>query len=254
MTRPKRPPGLTVILVVGLGLGLSGAKAQESSTWGGMYVSGAVSSASFKHTIDSLHTYNAGYFPNSQNPSANKTALSVQLGRNWTFDRVMVGLELDYDPSKSSRTICRGASEIPRCISAWEGYLNITDSIDLQGSAKLRLGYTFDKLMIYAAAGFARLKHSSTMDVVCPFGCGMADSDAYTRVTTVSKNETRPVFGIGLEYQVSGRWNVGADYQYLKSGSLSQSQQKPATYGIQNISSTGSTEVSSLRFRLIRRF
>ena len=219
-----------------------------------MYVSGALSSSSFKHTIDSLHTYNSGYFPDSQNSSAKKTGLSVQLGKNWTLDRVLVGLELEYDPTKSSKTVCRGASEITGCISAWEGYLNITDSIDLQGSAKVRLGYTFERLMVYAAAGFARLKHSSTMDVVCPFGCGMSDSVGYTGGTTVSKTKTTPVFGVGFEYQVTGRWNLGADYQYLKSGSLSQGQEKVASYGIQNISSTGSTEVSRLQMRLIYRF
>jgi opacity protein-like surface antigen len=254
MTHSNRANLFFACLAAALWVGVSDAKAQESSGWDGMYVSGALSSSSFKHTIDSLHTYNSGHFPNSQNSSATKTGLSVQLGKNWALDRVVVGLELEYDPSKSSKTVCRGASEIPRCISAWEGYLNITDSIALQGSAKVRLGYTFDKLMVYAAAGFARLKHSSTMDVVCPFGCGMADGVAYTRITTVAKNETRPVFGIGLEYQVGGGWNIGADYQYLKSGSFSQSQQKLASYGIQNISSTGSTEVSRLQMRLIYRF
>lgn len=230
------------------------AKAQEANGWAGVYVSGALSSSSFKHSIDSLHTYSPDQFPNSQYSSARKPGLSIQLGKNWTWDRVLVGLELEYDPSKSSKTVCRGAVDITECLTDFEGYLNITDAIALQGSAKVRLGYTFDKLMLYAAAGYARLKHTSTLDVVCPYGCGFSDSLGYTRVTTVTQNETRPVFGVGLEYQVGRRWNVGADYQYLKSGSLGQSQQKQASYGVQDISSTGSTVLSRLQLRLIYRF
>lgn len=254
MKRLNRSHLLPFCLVAALWIGVSDAKAQVSSGWDGMYVSGALSSSSYKHTIDSLHTYNAGYFPNSQNPSAINTDLSVQLGKNWTFDRVLVGLEIDYDPSKSTKTVCRGASEITRCITAWEGYLNISDSIDLQGSGKIRLGYILDKFMIYTAVGFARLKHSSSLDVVCPSGCGLSDSDSYTAVTTVSENKTRPVFGFGFEYKVSERWNVGADYQYLQSGNLSQTQQKTATYGTQQISSTSSVNVSRAQLRLIYRF
>lgn len=234
--------------------GGASANAQESNGWAGVYVSGALSSSSFKHRIDSLHTYSPDQFPDSQNSSATKSGLSVQLGKNWTWDRVLVGLELEYDPSKSSKTVCRGAAEVTGCASPLDGYLNITDAIALQGSAKVRLGYTFDKLMLYAAAGYARLKHSSTLDVVCPSGCGWYDSMGYTRATTVTQNETRPVFGVGLEYQVGRSWNVGADYQYLKSGSLGQSQQKQASYAVQDISSTGSTEVSRFQLRLIYRF
>ncbi|MDI1347020.1 MAG: porin family protein [Pseudolabrys sp.] len=117
-----------------------------------------------------------------------------QLGYNWQTGRLVFGVEgdLQYTSLKSSETV---------------GGVTATGKIPAFGTARGRIGYAWDRMMLYGTGGWAYTK---------------TDVSLTNGVTTVSdaKWSSGYAVGGGVEWAVWDRWSVKAEYLYVHSGNV----------------------------------
>jgi opacity protein-like surface antigen len=82
--------------------------------------------------------------------------------------------------------------------------------VDYFGTVRGRLGYTFDKALIYATGGFAYggVKYE------------VHNGNNVVIYTNDHNAETGYTIGGGLEYKINPNWSVKAEYQYISLGSF----------------------------------
>jgi outer membrane immunogenic protein len=139
-----------------------------------------------------------------------------QIGYNWQQGHLVFGLETDIQGSgvrdKASVSLLDGdASAFAK------------SELDWFGTFRGRIGYTFDRSLIYFTGGLAYGGVKDILSVTAPLG----------DITRVSKDETRTgyVLGGGLEYRVSPGWSLKAEYQYIDLGSTKLSAYGESDYG-----------------------
>jgi opacity protein-like surface antigen len=181
--------------------------------------------------------------------------IGVIAGYNFSVHQFVLGLEGDYNPSQHNTSICRGSTDTPSiCNDAWLGYSKLSSEIKYKGSLRVRGGYQLHKYLAYITAGAAFVQTKNNLDVFCPDGCSTSDAAPFLSNTTTIKNETRPIYGIGAEYKLTNKLNVGMEYLILKTSRVSQSVNHAATYGSQLISSDITGKISISRLRLAYTF
>jgi opacity protein-like surface antigen len=118
-----------------------------------------------------------------------------QVGGNYQIGSVVVGLEADFDYSAQSKTTTLGI-------------FSATDSIPWIGTLRGRLGYALDRVLIYATAGGAEGKFSST---VSASGFG-----------SISGSKTHGAWTVGGGAEVGLTENLSArlEYLYLDTGNI----------------------------------
>lgn len=119
-----------------------------------------------------------------------------QIGYNWQMNNLVLGLETDFQGSgqKNSGTGFIGATPV-----------TVTDRIRYFGTVRGRLGYAFDRTLLYVTGGYAYTNVS--VDLTTPSG-------------TASSNTTKSgaTVGAGLEYAFAGPWSAKAEYLYVDTG------------------------------------
>jgi outer membrane immunogenic protein len=132
-----------------------------------------------------------------------------QLGYNWQRNHLVFGIEADLQGADISDTATATATAI-----GGSSIVSAKKSLDWFGTVRGRLGYVFDRTLVYATGGFA-------------FG-GVQDELAVTAVSpgatatkSVKKDDTATGFvvGGGVEHFVSPAWSVKGEYQYIDLGS-----------------------------------
>jgi outer membrane immunogenic protein len=120
-----------------------------------------------------------------------------QIGYNWQFGRVVVGAEADL----------QGAGISDRVTDA--NYGDVFHSrLDWFGTVRGRLGYSFDRTLLYATAGFAYGGvHNSAIIAGFPVIPYRFDSTAAGYVV-----------GAGVEYKLNPAWSIKGEYQYINLG------------------------------------
>jgi outer membrane immunogenic protein len=122
-------------------------------------------------------------------------------GYNFQFGNVVLGIEADLELAH----LRGGFSDqpVPPLNPGGTG----TTEIDWQGSLRGRVGYSFDRVMIYGTAGlaFARIEH------------------VYTNLTTLVSESTARVrtgwtAGVGLEYSITPSMTTRIEYRYSDYG------------------------------------
>lgn len=227
----------------------------SANNWSGFYIAGSFGSFQNNSSIYSDNIYN-GFSPNATyNSKENKNNLGIQAGYNWNINSYILGLELDVNPSKISKSTCRGSQDpTTSCGDYYYGTLTLVNEVSYMGSIKGRVGYEFSDFMIYASGGLAYAKAKNTLNVDCPSGCGAADANAITTSSTISKNSVNFTYGFGAEYSLDKNWKLGADYMYFKVPNLNQTLYHAATYGTQTIVANNSSSNSIYRLRVIYNF
>jgi outer membrane immunogenic protein len=119
-----------------------------------------------------------------------------QLGYNWQTGNFVVGIEGDiqYSALKSEVDLgggVTGAAKIPAF-----------------ATVRGRLGYAFDRALVYGTGGWAYTKTEASLS-----GAGVTISD--------SKWTSGYALGAGLEYALWNRWTVKGEYLYVRSGDVS---------------------------------
>ena len=99
----------------------------------------------------------------------------------------MFGIETDFQGS--------GISDSANCVGG-----GCKSSLDWFGSVRGRLGYAFDRALVYGTGGF---------------GYGQVTNDGY------AETQTGWVAGGGVEYKLTPAWSAKAEYQYFDLGASS---------------------------------
>ena len=126
-----------------------------------------------------------------------------QIGYNWQMNQLVLGVEADFQGS-GQRATQTGAIGLV-AISA-------TERIRYFGTVRARVGYAFDRTLLYVTGGYAYTNIG--MDVTATFGGATA---------TASSNTTKggATIGGGVEYAFAGPWSAKAEYLYIDSGTQS---------------------------------
>lgn len=117
-----------------------------------------------------------------------------QLGYNWQAGRFVFGIEGDIQGTSVSE------SETGLGIT-------VTGKIPAFATVRGRLGYAFDRILIYGTGGWAYTKN---------------ELSATNGVLTVSDSKWSSgyTFGGGVEWAAWDRWSVKAEYLYVHSGDV----------------------------------
>lgn len=168
--------------------------------WSGWYAGGHIGYA----TGEMNSTLSAGSPPGA-NQSFGSLYGGLQAGYNYVLpSRLLLGIEADVsfpnfleDGLASTRATARG---------------NVTDQIDDIGTLRGRLGYAFDRWLVYGTGGFA---WSQARLVETP---GLVDD-----ADTVERNRTGWSLGIGTEVAIAADWTARLEYIYDHFGNVSAS-------------------------------
>lgn len=138
-------------------------------------------------------------------PSLDKNGVAVGLmvGYNYQIGQLVVGGEIDGSAlitGKQRHTALTGDF--------------ITAHTNWAGSARLRVGYAFDRFMIYATGGLALAAPKSTVTGT-GYSYGAGDSTRFGWT-----------LGAGAEYAITNNWIAGLEYRY------SQFQEDTYTYPV----------------------
>ena len=118
----------------------------------------------------------------------------VDVGYNWQFaPNWVLGVEADI-----AGTTINGVST-----------LGVSSKLNSLGTIRGRIGYAFDRALIYATGGFAygHVENRASYD----------NSTAYT--VDLSGNRTGWTFGGGLEYAITNNWTARVEALYVDLGS-----------------------------------
>jgi outer membrane immunogenic protein len=190
-------------------------------SWAGFYA-GVNGGYGWSKTIDDSVTVvqtvanNTGVIP-LHGLSPNGGFGGSQIGYNWEGailgPRVILGIEADIqgadikDTSSTTGAVVVGGTSNGRVVNASQKY-----DLDYFGTIRGRLGYAFERALLYATGGFAYGGVDTSTDVTVP-----ADGD-HAHIAR-SRTETGYAIGGGVEYNIAPRWTLKAEYQYIDLGS-----------------------------------
>lgn len=160
-----------------------------------------------------------------------------QAGFNWQLGGLVLGLEGDYQWSdqKSVTTSSCGAG----CS------LSETTKIGSFGTARLRIGGAFDRILIYATGGAAWTSASDTLTATV----GGVSAD----ILSLSGNQWGWTVGGGLEFGIWDNWSAKVEYLYIQTTNLTGSAVVPFLGGA-TITETASFKDSIVRLGINYRF
>ncbi len=135
-----------------------------------------------------------------------------QMGYNWQgvwHPNLVLGLEADI----------QGAGVSDKQFDTAGNRYFTNSSLDWFGTLRGRIGYGFDRALIYGTGGFAYGGVHNHVDYSSNF-----PGDIFNKSTTA----TGYVVGGGVEYKINPAWSVKAEYQYINLG---KNDPVRATYG-----------------------
>ncbi len=172
--------------------------------WTGFYVGGNIGGVTLSDKQDQYDA-GSGCWWDCSDPEVHSKMRGtgvlggVQAGYNWQSGVWVFGIEADLDGTSAKSTLnsfCNGS-----------GYCDLTQraSLDALGTLRGRIGYAFDRALVYATGGlaFARV-HNHVNDNDDP---GLWDQSSWRAGWTV---------GAGLEYAIASNWSVKVEGLYYK--------------------------------------
>ncbi|MEQ1650149.1 MAG: outer membrane beta-barrel protein [Hyphomicrobiaceae bacterium] len=143
-----------------------------------------------------------------------------QIGYNWQINSFVFGVEADIARQKLDVSSDRGP--LPNPPNSPQTYKEKTSARWL-GTARLRAGFAFNSILLYATAGLALTYHDQNATLL------------YTQVNYSTEKAawtSGGVFGGGIEYAINANWMAKAEYLHINSGALNAT-------GFKTINATG---------------
>lgn len=175
--------------------------------WSGLYVGANVGYGFGGVDFDALHrtsipTSDLGRLADLDNDSVFG---GVQAGYNWQRDRIVFGIETDFQLSDSRDRVFGSYSGDPAFIGGTRS------SLDWFGTVRGRLGFVAGRALIYATGGLAY----ADVDV-----SQFAVDSATGNSVSFRHNDTELGYtvGGGLEYALTPNWSMKLEYQYVDLG------------------------------------
>jgi outer membrane immunogenic protein len=119
-----------------------------------------------------------------------------QIGYNWQMNNLVLGLETDFQGSGQRASASGTILGTP---------VSVTERVRYFGTVRGRLGYAWDRTLLYVTGGYAYTN---------------VGGDLTVGAFTSSSNTTKSGYtvGAGVEYAFAGPWSVKAEYLYVDSG------------------------------------
>ena len=138
-----------------------------------------------------------------------------QAGYNWQTGAFVFGVETDFDGTTLSRSRSVIGPSFVEPVFGLSDVLTADGSVKLDwlGSTRGRVGYAWDRLLIYGTGGVAYGGASSHLDVFdAVHGFDFSSSGG-------SSSRVGWTIGGGVEYAFTNNWIIGAEYLYYDLGS-----------------------------------
>jgi len=126
----------------------------------------------------------------------------LQIGYNFQSGNIVYGVEADFGLSSARKTMTGTYVGGVAFLGPWTS----KTGVDALGTARLRLGYAFDRALIYATGGLAYAKMENS------FQAGPTFSSDTTRW------RTGYALGGGVEYALNQNWSVKAEGLFYDLG------------------------------------
>jgi outer membrane immunogenic protein len=166
-------------------------------TWTGFYIGGQLGYEWGRSTNTAALTAGGGPVVGAGEVDPNGVTGGLHLGYNWQVNQFVLGLEGDVNGSSY-----HGNTTIA-------GVLTESARTDIDGSVRGRIGWAWDRVLIYGTGGAAFGPQHHVFGVTIP-GVAVTDSNSPTRVGWTA--------GGGLEYALDNYWSVRAEYRYTDFG------------------------------------
>ncbi len=167
-------------------------------TWTGFYIGGQAGYVWGSDKIREVTTATGLPTGINRNLSPSGVAGGLHAGYNYQINQLVLGVEGDIEATSVKRRVVGYPVVATASVNTKEQW---------QGSLRARVGYAFDRAMIYGTGGvaFADWKHTYTDNAV-PFA------------RTFSNTRTGWTLGAGLEYAITNNWTARAEYRYTDFG------------------------------------
>jgi outer membrane immunogenic protein len=201
-------------------------KAAEVFNWTGFYIGGNVGGSWENESGNSNFVSPSAPAAQASTPQANAlsdTAVigGVHAGYNLQMTRWVIGVEADWDWTHTKTGFCRQTDNLSApCTDNGRGYLTLNQTTQWLDSARGRLGYAWDRVMVYGTGGAAWGRIDSSITANCLVaGCG---SNLASQITTVNFSDTKVgwVAGAGIEGALDNDWIARAEYLHYDLGSV----------------------------------
>jgi outer membrane immunogenic protein len=234
--------GIAVASVVGLSLFASASQAADMPvkappvvapvfTWAGFYIgahAGAV------HSRTDIDPYTGPLFPaflsggvplilvvgiNDTLPGARDRDTSFigggQAGYNWQAGRYVFGVEVDVSGTGIENTAIASNTRFPGTTASQTVTTTYTTEVDWMASFRGRLGYAFDRVLVYATGGAAVAHVDVTASTTVTHGPAVIiPATPQTLIGSDSDTRWGWTVGGGLQWAVTDAWSIGAEYRH----------------------------------------
>src|SRR5580704_4455428 len=178
-------------------------------SWTGAYIGGNVGGTWGTFDFSPTATDNvlgtiSGAFSNSVSNSS--VIGGFQSGYNWQVGNIVLGIEQDlqFTGLKQSFTLAAPAG-------AFAAGDMFSSKVDFLSSTRGKIGWVWDRFMLYAAGGLA----TGVMDTTATYVPGVSPALSFT---DAHKFHTGYTVGGGAEYAVTNNVSFGVEYRYLNLG------------------------------------
>lgn len=173
-------------------------------TWTGLYAGAQIGYAWGRDNAD-ITTLDPDrpFFQANTSPSG--VIGGAHLGYNLQYLQWVIGLEGTVDGTSMDKQVSLFGQ--PGFLHETHPNLIVGSREDVQGSLRGRLGYAFNRFLIYGTGGAAFSNVTNSYLISPSFGA-----------ETITKTRTGWTVGGGLEYAVTDNWSVRAEYRYSDFG------------------------------------
>jgi outer membrane immunogenic protein len=128
-----------------------------------------------------------------------------QFGYNWQTGPWVIGVETDIQGSGIDADVHGRAIVVDSVLD----HLDARRDIDYFGTVRGRLGYAFDRALVYVTGGLAYAGVNDRLTLFAP-----------TRTVVLSRDDTEVGYsvGAGIEFAFASSWSAKFEYQYIDLG------------------------------------
>ena len=206
-------------------------------TWTGFYIGGQVGYGWGQNNVsfgDNFGDYGAFSY------STSGVIGGAHVGYNLQLSQFVIGLEGDVDGTSLSKSYSGnlpfGTSLVGGgfLTAPLGGTVNVNVNHDIEGSIRGRIGYAWDRVLIYATGGVAFGGFNGNVSGnfpggvygVAPIPVGIAAAaiplgtpfGPFGGSTSASTTRVGWTVGGGIEYAVTNNWSIRAEYRYTDFG------------------------------------
>jgi outer membrane immunogenic protein len=206
------------------------AAAAPVSNWTGFYIGGTAGAAwtSADVTLDPVNGTPANYRPQdlpgiaalgSADLSATDVIFGGKLGYNYQFSAWVAGIEADFSYLHFDKSINVVGNPFPGFAAGTANFITRV-STNWLATVRPRVGYAFDRTLVYATGGvaFGRVSFSNTEREFSFNGFGFGNE-----ASSASKTLTGWSAGGGVDYALTPNWIASIEYLHVDLGKINAS-------------------------------